>query len=140
MCCIRCTDIVDRMTRTASEELQANHNESTSNEGRKSSVAKIIVSTGQNEEHIEFTQPITVKYMGEVHIHNESNNYYTPNRSNRVTPNNSQTDLVAVVEKAVEEGRFGRLIQRRTIDSTEGKRIQQILNGQDNNNLVVPYL
>jgi hypothetical protein len=128
------------MTRTATEELEANHNESTSNEGRKSSVAKIIVSTGQNEEHIEFTQPISIKYMGEVHIHNESNNYYTPSRSPKITPNNSEVDLVKTIERAVEEGRFGRLIQRRTIDSVEGRRIQQILSREDNNNLLVPHM
>jgi hypothetical protein len=46
-------------------------------------VAKIVITSADNEEHLEFSQPITIKYMGNVLIHTE--NYYTP----QATPNNS---------------------------------------------------
>jgi len=146
MCCIRCFEVTERMTRTQSEEETANHNHD--NIDRKSSIAKIIISKDGNEEHIEYTQPISIRYMGEVHIHNESH-YYTPTRTPiytpNLTPNNSNTDLRKYVEIALKDSPRSQIykkMQRRTIDALEGTSLQKrmIKVEQDNNNLAVPYI
>ena len=104
MCCVRCVEITDRMTRTQSEEDSVNQN--TSHEiDRKSSIAKIVITKDGNEEHIEFTQPISIRYMGEVYIHNESH-YYTPTRTPIRTPSaisNMEVERPSVDTDALEK-------------------------------------
>jgi len=155
MCCVRCVEITDRMTRTASEEMEANErdiNHRSSKEDRKSSIAKIVITSGQNEEYIEFTQPISIRYMGEVHIHNESH-YYTPNRTPIDTPTgtpaNSTVDLSKYIQHAlVDRGTqdLRRRLQRKTVPSLSGDRLrqsvlQQVMEEENNpNNLIVPAL
>lgn len=149
MCCIRCFEVTERMTRTQSEEETANHNHDSID--RKSSIAKIIISKDGNEEHIEYTQPISIRYMGEVHIHNESH-YYTPTRTPIKTPNDisaldierpsfDKDNLSKYVEMALKDSprsQFYKRMQRRTIDATEGKFLQRsvVLQELQNNNLV----
>lgn len=108
---------------------------SDSNRERKSSIAKIIITKADNhEEHIEFTQPITIKYMGQVVVNNQTN-YYTPT----VTPNNSPR----VSCEGLEHDFFVRSITRRksdpiliksnnqAIDYNESKFLNEVLTQQN---------
>lgn len=133
MCCIRTTNIIDRMTKTIEEEQQTPN--PYHNHDRKASIAKIIITKADNnEEHIEFTQPITIKYMGQVIVNNQTN-YYTPN----VTPNNSPRVSIEdcgsnpFVEKRKKHKSEPILIRNsdRTIGFHEGRFLAEILAQQN---------
>jgi len=140
MCCIRCTDIIDRMTRTATEEMEANQT-TRPPEDRKASIAKIIITSADNEEHIEFSQPITIQYMGNVQIHSETN-YYTPN----ITPRNSREDLGVYTQRFFSAPQLENRIKRRTLPAMQGDALnksilRQVMEQENNpNNIIVPVL